>query len=103
MRRPRIGLQQMLEDILGHRRVYFNPPENLKMEYPCLRYELSKINNLQADNVHFDGYGRYELTYLTPNPDDPMVDKLLDTLPRCRFDRCNVYQGLYHFVYTCCY
>lgn len=100
MRKNRLELQAKLEDILGHRRVYHNPPENLRMEYPCLRYKLSKINNTPADNIHYFTNARYELTYITQDPDDPMVDKLLDNLPFCRYDRLNVYQGLYHHVYT---
>lgn len=103
MRKNRLELQKKLEDILGHRRVYHNPPENLRMEYPCVRYKLDKILNKPADNTHFITDARYELTYITYNPDDPMVDKLLDELPYCRFDRLNVYQGLYHNVFTVYY
>lgn len=103
MRKNRLELQQKLEDILGSRNVYHNPPENLKMVYPCIRYELDKILNNSADNTHFITNARYELTYITYDPDDPKVDELLDSLPHCRYDRHNVYQGLHHHVYTCYY
>lgn len=103
MRKNRLELQAKLEAILGSRRVYHNPPENLKMEYPCIRYELDKILNKPADNRHFITDARYELTYITYDPDDPMVDTLCDALPYTRYDRHNVYQGLHHHVYTLYY
>jgi len=30
----RLELQNLLENILGSRNVYFQPPENLKLNYP---------------------------------------------------------------------
>jgi len=36
---PRLELQEVLESLLGSRNVYFQPPLNLKMNYPCIIYK----------------------------------------------------------------
>ena len=36
-------LQSELEAILGSRNVYYQPPANLKMQYPAIRYKKQKI------------------------------------------------------------
>ena len=41
MKRTRLTLQTKLEDLLGSKHVYYQPPENLKMEYPAIRYSKS--------------------------------------------------------------
>ena len=49
----RIDLQSKLEDILGSRNVYFQPPENLKIKYPAIIYSLNNINLRFADNMPY--------------------------------------------------
>jgi hypothetical protein len=34
---PRLQLQTLLETLTEH--VYFQPPENLKVQYPCIVYQ----------------------------------------------------------------
>ena len=34
----RLELQSKLEEILGSRQVYYQPPETVKMEYPAIVY-----------------------------------------------------------------
>ena len=40
----RIDLGNKLKEILGSSNVYFQPPDNLKMVYPCIRYRLEGGN-----------------------------------------------------------
>ena len=51
-------LHEELVAILGDgtRHVYFQPPENVKMTYPCIVYERHNINNIHANNgVYLQG------------------------------------------------
>ena len=41
----RIKLQAKLEELLGSRNVYYQPPETLKIEYPAIIYSKSRINS----------------------------------------------------------
>ena len=34
----RLDLQALLEDLLGSRNVYYQPPESVKMNYPAIVY-----------------------------------------------------------------
>ena len=47
----RVDLGNKLKEILGSNNVYFQPPDNLKMVYPCIRYRLEGGNAEYADNV----------------------------------------------------
>ena len=49
----RLELQTKLENLFGNRRVYYQPPENLKMEYPCIRYSKSDIISRHADDIKY--------------------------------------------------
>ena len=49
--RSRLELQTLLEDLLESTNVYYQPPENLKMEYPCIRYYKDDIRGDYADDI----------------------------------------------------
>ena len=44
----RIELQSKLEELLGSRQVYYQPPETVKMEYPAIVYSKSNIRTARA-------------------------------------------------------
>ncbi len=87
-------LRDTLRGILGTKNTYFQPPENVKMQYPAIVYELSDINV----GVYFVGR-KYTLTLVDKNPDSPFVDKLI-LLPTCRFVRHYRADNLNHWVFT---
>lgn len=99
MSQRRVELHHILERVLGSKYVYFQPPTGLKMEYPCIVYNLSTANDIHADNHIYRRLYRYTVTYITKNPDDPKRDEL-DDLPYCAFDRFFTSDNLNHFVYT---
>lgn len=95
----RLGLDATLRDILGSSNVYFQPPENLKMRYPCIRYSLYDIQNGHADNLPYLSNNAYQLILIDPDPDNPYVNKIKD-LPLCSFDRYYTADNLNHYVFT---
>ena len=46
-------LQTKLVELLGNNHVYYQAPESLKMEYPCIRYSRSDILSNNADNAKY--------------------------------------------------
>ena len=50
MESRRLKLHERLVEILGTDHVYFQPPENFKLEYPAIVYSRKQISNRFADN-----------------------------------------------------
>ena len=98
----RLSLQFLLEDILGSRNVYFNPPENLRMEYPAIRYSRKKIDNTFANDSVYNQKKCYEITVIYKDPDSDLPDKI-SKLHKCSHDRFYVADNLQHDTFTLYY
>lgn len=99
MSQKRIELQAILENLLGSENVYFQPPENLKMEYDCIRYSLSKIKPIFANNLPYHLYTCYQVIAIYRNPDSDLPIKIA-SLPMCSHDRHYTADNLNHDVFT---
>jgi hypothetical protein len=100
--RPREDLQTILEDILGSRQVYFQPPETVKMSYPAIVYELNAIGTVHADNSAYQHTRTYDITLIDYDPDSDFVMPILK-LPMCKFNRSYTADNLNHFSFTLYY
>lgn len=89
-------LQTKLEEILGSENVYFQPPESIKMKYPCIIYQLQSYDLRYADNIVYKKKRRWRLTVVDKDPQSEIVDKIVD-LPYCYFDRFFTKDGLNHW------
>lgn len=98
----RLELHEILCALLGSRNVYFQPPESVKLKYPCIIYSRQRIETGFADNAPYKIDKCYELTLITSDPDSELVDKLL-TLPMCKHDRHYTSDNLNHDTYTIYY
>lgn len=97
MKRTRLTLQTKLEDLLGSKHVYYQPPENLKMEYPAIRYSKSDEEDIYANNIKYLSMSVYDLVVIDKKPDNSVIKKLLE-LPYSEFDRHYVADGLNHDI-----
>lgn len=97
IKRTRLTLQTKLEDLLGSNHVYYQPPENLKMEYPAIRYSKSDEEDIYANNIKYLSMSVYDLVVIDKKPDNPVIKKLLE-LPYSEFDRHYVADGLNHDI-----
>lgn len=97
--RTRLELQSKLEELLGSRNVYYQPPESIKLEYPAIVYSKSMIRSRFADDAAYSNFRSYQLTVIDKKPDNEVIDKLL-TLPMCSFDRHFKLENLNHDVLT---
>lgn len=96
---PRLKLQALLKDLLGSSNVYYQPPAKLIMSYPCFVYARDLANVQFADNFPYRHTKRYSLTYITRDPDDPIIDKV-DVLPLCTMSRVFTTDNLHHHAYN---
>ena len=95
-------IQEFFETLLGTRNVYFRPPPSVRMNYPCIRYDIKNITGLRADDTLYTKFKSYEVTLIDPNIKSEFVDKIV-VLPHCRFDRWYATDGLNNFVFTLYY
>lgn len=95
----RSELQALLEETLGSRNVYFQPPESVKLNYPAIVYSRDNIENTFANNGVYMQSMAYQITLIDKNPDSDLVGKV-SRLPMCRFDRHFKADNLNHDVFT---
>lgn len=93
-------LQVVLQEIMGNNKVYYQPPENLKITYPCIVFERTNALQSFADNNPYRITKRYTITLMTKTADnDQYLDQLLN-LPMCTFDREFKNDGIVHDVFN---
>ena len=98
----RLNLQAELEEILGNRNVYFQPPSSVRMQYPAIVYSRKDVDKRPADDIPYRKLPVYDLILIDKNPDSVVIDKLLD-LPYCSFVRHYESDNLNHDVFTIYY
>lgn len=79
--------------------VYFQPPANLTMKYPCIVYLRDDAQTRFAGNKPYTYDKRYQVTVIDTNPDSPIPDKVA-ALPLCIFDRFFATENLNHDVFN---
>lgn len=95
----RLELQTLLEELLGSRNVYFQPPETVKLSYPAIVYIRDRIENTRAnDDVYMQSLA-YQVTVIYKDPDSELPMKI-SKLPMCRHDRHFKSDNLNHDVFT---
>ncbi len=102
MSKPREDLQVFLEEFLGSRNVYFQPPPSVKLKYPAIIYSLTDIDNLPANDYVYAQNIAYQVTIVDYDPDSD-ISKRFSFLPLCRFNRFYTADNLNHFVYILYY
>lgn len=90
-------LHEKLKKLLGSNHVYYQAPEDLKMEYPCIRYSKSNIVSTHADNIKYANNDRYEIIVISKLPDNAVIGKILE-FPYSLHDRHYVSNNLNHDV-----
>jgi hypothetical protein len=105
MAQDRLQLQTLLENLLvtdeqpdAKLKVYFQPPANVQMEYPCVVYQRSYLDTKFAGNAPYRLTKQYLVTVIDRDPDSVIPDKVA-ALPLCSFDRAFVADSLNHDVF----
>lgn len=100
--RSRLELHEILVEKLGSRNVYFQPPESVKLSYPCIIYERNVGRDFRANDKLYNYHKSYTLTVMDKNPDSTIPDTLL-YLPMCSFDRFYASDNINHWTFTIYY
>lgn len=94
----RTNLHTVLVNMLGSSNVYFQPPENIKLKYPCIVYERNSMDTRFADNKPYAHKLRYKIIVIDKDPDTKIIDRI-KTLPMCIYDNHYVTDNLNHDVF----
>lgn len=103
MARPRLQLDEILNDIIRNGNCYFSPPNGFKMKYPCIVYKYENNRDDRADNMRYTRFRRYTVTVITDDPDSNISDQLLDRFTYCTLVRTFSSDNLNHFVHDLFY
>lgn len=98
----RLQLQTLLENLLGSRNVYFQPPSTLQMKYPCIVYSRNAGDTKFANDKPYAQTTGYQVMVIDANPDSLIPGKVA-SLPLCSFNRHYTKDNLNHDVYNLYY
>jgi hypothetical protein len=94
---PRLKLHQLLETFTEH--VYFQPPTNVHLVYPCIVYKRDFADTKFADDNPYSHRLRYMITVIDLNPDSEIPSKVA-AMPMSLFNRFYTADDLNHDVYN---
>lgn len=94
---PRLQLHQLLETFTEH--VYFQPPTNIILQYPCIVYRRDFADTQFADDKPYRHLLRYAITVIDRDPDSVIPSKVA-AMPMSLFNRFYTVDNLNHDVYN---
>ena len=98
--RNRGELHEKLCALLGSRNVYFDPPSNVLLKYPCIIYKRIAGEFKRADNIPYLKYYPYDVQIISKDPDYELFDTFLDHFTFGREGAPFVSDNLHHSNFT---
>ena len=98
----RVKLHRIMQDLIGNNNVYFQPPESVKLKYPCIIYNLAKVSVVHADDKVYLMNPKYVIRYITLDADDNTRLALVRGLG-VPIIQTYAKDGLYHYIYELYY
>lgn len=92
--RPSTDLHDVLKNLMPGIPIYFQPPESIRMQYPCLIYTIDGTNSVHADNIKYADTRIYQLILVQRQPDTYLLD-VVNSLQMCEHTGRLVVGGLY--------
>lgn len=99
--KDRLLLQKELETFLP--KVYFQPPTNLQMSYPCIVYGKSGKSNIFSNNKKYHRTQTYQITVIDVDPDSTIADNIEEHFQYCSINQQYVVDNLHHTTLTLYY
>lgn len=99
----RLDLQEWFELLMSEEPkpggVYYQRPPEDQMVYPAIVYNIDDRDTLFADDKPYVVNKRYQVTVISRSPDIALTDKVAN-MPKCRFSRHFVKDGLNHDIFA---
>lgn len=97
----RIELQQALLEFSDN--VYFQPPSDLRMTYPCIAYSKSAPKLDRANNQIYNKSQEYKLIVIETDPDGDIADRINEYFMHSAIDSRFVVDRLHQTAITLYY
>lgn len=81
--RKRLELHEKLCTVLGSRNVYYQPPANIQMRYPCIVYTPNPARDRYADNRRYIVNYSYHVQIIAHDPEFELFDSFPDNFMYC--------------------
>ena len=96
--KARIDIHNLLLEVTDN--VWFQPPDNVQLTYPCIIYEMTDSSNQYADDNAYNVFVTYNVMYITDDPDniEEILSKIM-AIPYATFIRTQIVEGLYHLYF----
>lgn len=92
-------LIRVMEDAGEEPNLYYQPPESIHLNYPCIIYQLKGLDSTYANDNPYIQKVSFEATYITRSSTSSVITNL-GKLSCSKFDRYFVTDNLHHYVYT---
>lgn len=103
MMNKRVALQNLLTSFQTQAgetpHVYFDPPESVKMTYPCFVYHYIGNSDVKANDQVYLRSEEYTVRYITKKADPILPEAIMD-LPYVTFENHYTSENLHHFMFT---
>lgn len=78
--------------------IYYQPPHNIKMNFPCIEYSFDGVNKTYANDATYLKSYKFTGMVISKNIDDPLFDAFID---HSRFKIVNktIVDGLHHLYF----
>ena len=94
----RIQLGILLKTLLGSENIYFQPPTNTQLRYPCFLYTLNDLPNKKANNNKYIRNLSFIVTYISKTPDLERIQQIHQS-EGFEYQRSYTTEGLNHTVF----
>lgn len=78
--------------------LYFQPPSNVLMKYPCIVYEKATPDKKNANNRTYVSSDEYQITVIERDPDSNTADDIVAAIPYSAIANRFVTDNLYHTI-----
>ena len=97
----RLQLQEALIAVLDRnpKDVYFQPPESVKLSYPCIIYNLTPGEVRRADDLAYNYIRCYDVLIIDRDPEVEWDKKMLESFQYCTFSRAYTSDNLNHWTF----
>lgn len=83
--------------------VYFQPPSNLTMKYPCIVYSKADKMRLYGSNIVHHSMQEYKILVIDKNPDSDIANQVEQKLQYCYINQYYTVDNLNHTALTLYY
>lgn len=91
------------ELLLFTRNLYFQPPSNIQLEYPCIIYHKGRISRSYGNNGIYLRRQQYTLTVIDRDPDSTTADSIEEVFEYCEVSDHYTKDNLNHTTLTLYY